>query len=285
MKRFIPAPAPTDPHSAPGRKVRRPLLAAMTIGALLALVGNAAAAPAEPVALEKEAAAGNAEAQFALGQYYWQQAKEDPAMAARAVEWWTAAARQMHVGAIFALGNAVAEGRGVPRSPSRAAELWRHAAEAGHPGAMTALGRAYARGFGTAPNDTEAVRWFQRAAAKGDAEAEFYLGWHYETGRGTEADPVQAAICYLNAAEQNIPAAQTRIGLCYANGTGVPRNLATAHLWLARAAAAGDPDAPALQRTVERQMGWRERRRALARWAEFQRRAAPNATDSSIPVR
>ncbi len=243
---------------------------------------RAADAPSDLVALEQAAVAGDAEAQFALGERYWRGTGGAPARDDLAVQWWTTAARQMHAGALFALGNAVAKGRGAPRHPGRAIALWKHAAELGHAGAMTALGKAYAHGAGTAPDVVEAVRWFQRAAARGDAEAEYCLGWHYENGVGVEPDPVQAAICYLNAAEQGVAAAQNSIGVLYAQGRGVPKNLLAAHLWLSRAAAAGDPHAPTHLKAVSQTMSWTERRKARAQWAEFLRRA--DETTESVPT-
>jgi len=260
----------------------RPAWAWIRLGLWWCLTAVTAARGADSVApsrdaLERAAVAGEAEAQYRLGLLYWEGAEGMTPDPVRAVELWTAAARKMHAGAIFALGNAVAAGRGVPRHPGRAAALWRHAADAGHPGAMTALAKAYVAGDGVPADAAEAVRWFQRAAARGDIEAEYCLGWHYETGHGVAADPVQAAICYLNAADAGHAAAQTRLALLYANGIGVPKNEVLAHFWLSRAIAGGDREAPGLLRSLERRMSWRERRRARAIWTEYLQKATPPA--------
>lgn len=228
---------------------------------------------AELTELQAVAAAGDPTAQYALGERYWNGTGgvlQDPA---RAVELWTAAARRMHPGAIFALGNAAALGRGVPRSAERAVALWRHAANAGHVGAMTALGKAYAAGQGVRKDAFQAVQWFQRAAAAGDPVAEYHLGWHFENGQGVEMDLTQAAICYLHAAEKGVADAQNDLGVLYANGEGVPRNLIDSFVWLSRAAAAGHPKAPANLEAVRRQMSRSERRRAQQRLEELTRAA------------
>lgn len=263
------------------RRLRQPAwrLAIAAAAAGVALADAATDWKNAPLAeLQKAAVAGDAAAQFALGERHWSGSGGAPEQPQLAVEYWTAAARRMHADAIAALGHAVAQGRGAPKHPARAVALWRHAAALGHAGAMKALGQAYAAGEGVAADPAEAARWFQQAAAHGDPQAEYHLGWHYENGAGVEMDLVQAAICYLNAAERGIPAAQNNLGVLYANGDGVPQNLVESYVWLSRAASAGDPKAPANLEAVRRRMSRAEYRQARQRLEAISRSpAAPTA--------
>jgi TPR repeat protein len=117
-----------------------------------------------------DAAAGNAEAQFALA--FFLSASPVPQDYAQALEWYLKAAEQNHRLAQFNLGQMYAQGQGVARD-DRAAVIWmRRAAEGGDAGAQFNLGdrhdQASIHGSATdAPESrVESYKWFKLAAAQ-----------------------------------------------------------------------------------------------------------------------
>ncbi|MFC7333167.1 SPOR domain-containing protein [Rhodocista pekingensis] len=126
--------------------------------------GDMAAALTE---FRKEAEAGNAEAQYLVGQ-------------------------------MTALGQGTA--RDVPGGL-----VWlERAAAAGNVEAMTAAGSLYASGDGVKADFGRAFALLRPAAEAGDAEAQNNLGVLYYFGLGTEPDPVQALVWTTRAERQGM---------------------------------------------------------------------------------
>lgn len=116
-------------------------------------------------------------------------------------------------------------------------------ADQGDPEALNALGNAFANGAGVPQNHAEALRLYQVAAGRGLAAAHFNLGMMYELGRGVPADAATAFRHYLKAAEQGFAPAQFNVGNMYANGTGVQQDYFEAALWFRQAADRNVPEA------------------------------------------
>ena len=112
---------------------------------LLALCAFAQPAAAGLENLRATAAAGNAEAQYALGARYFhgERAPEDKPEALR---WWRMAAEQGHANAQADLAGAYARGDGADKDAAEAARWYQKAAEQGHPWAQWQLGEAYRSG-------------------------------------------------------------------------------------------------------------------------------------------
>ena len=116
------------------------------------------------------AAAGDAEAQFALG--FSIAASPAPQDYAQAMQWYEKAADQNHRLAQFNLGQMFAHGQGVPQSDSMALKWIRLAAEGGDAGAQYNLGERCGKASVHGP-ETEAMesrvesyKWFTLAAAQ-----------------------------------------------------------------------------------------------------------------------
>lgn len=139
---------------------------AATLVLVLALAGCASSADQIRV-LRQQAAAGDTEAELALGRRY-------------------------------------AEGDGVPQDAVQAASLFRKAAEAGNDRAQLALGILYRDGIGVPQDQQESVRWIRKAAESGNAPAQYVLGSMYENGEGVARDVV-AAHAWLNLAAAGLP--------------------------------------------------------------------------------
>jgi TPR repeat protein len=143
-----------------------------------------------------------------------------------------------------ALGTLYETGDGVPLDPARAAALYRQAATAGHIGAQINLATMYLDGAGVARDAAAAVEWFTRAADGGNALAQLSLGMISEAGDPpVKANPRLAADRYRQAAMQGLMPAQFRLARLYEEGRGVARDLDQAAAWYRKAADQTDPAA------------------------------------------
>ena len=70
----------------------------------------------------------------------------------------------------FSLGNANAEGQGVPQDYAQAVSWYRKAADQGYAGAQYNLGYAYYTGQGVPQDYVESHKWFNLAASRASAE-------------------------------------------------------------------------------------------------------------------
>ena len=171
-------------------------------------------------ALETKAAAGDANAQIALGLVYDKGDK-----------------------------NA-----GVLQDRRKAAEWFQKAAAQGVAEAQFNLGTMYEVGAGVKKDEKKALEWFEKAATQGFADAQFNLANMYATGRGTEKNLSRAITWYDRAGVQGMTRAQYNLGYLYAKGDkdeGLQPNSVKAYAWLSLGAADGDPAAKKLRDLIE----------------------------------
>lgn len=173
---------------------------------------------------EKEAFAGNVQAQFNVAECYEFGLGTMPNMK-EAIFWYQLAVRREHAGAQYNFGMCYLKGRGVPQNTFAALDFLFRAAAAengrkqGLAIAQYNLGVCYEKGIGVRLDDTEAVRWFILASKQGHAGAYNKLGFHYEHGKGVMVDLKEAERCYKLAADQG--AIAHNLGECYENGKGI----------------------------------------------------------------
>jgi TPR repeat protein len=111
-----------------------------------------------------------AAADFTLATVYLAGAPPDvPQDFGEAVIWWRKAADQGMPDAMYQVGRAYNDGRGVPKDGAQAAIWYRKAAEKGHQASQVGLGRLYAEGFGVASDKEQALLWLRKAATQGGA--------------------------------------------------------------------------------------------------------------------
>lgn len=123
---------------------------------------NGAALPDFPD-LRRAAEKGDADAQFRLGERYYDERVRDPAKDAEAQKWLGLAAAQGNAQAADRLGWIYYRGNGVPQDYAEAANWYRRAAAEGNLDAMTRLGNLYREGKGV-PRDPAAGRaWINKA--------------------------------------------------------------------------------------------------------------------------
>lgn len=132
-----------------------------------------------------------------------------------------------------ALGEAYYDGKGVTENLTEAVKWFTRAAEQENVKAENNLGNCYYYGNGVYKDYGEAVKWYTKAAEQGYAEAQNSLGYYYEIN---ELNPKKAVEWYTKAAEQGLPMAQCNLGICYKNGDGVEKNLEEAIKWYTKAA-------------------------------------------------
>lgn len=160
--------------------------------------------------LEKAAANGYADAQYALGLTYacGYGVEQDYTKAA---EWYQKAADNGNADAQLQLGIMYDYGLGVEQNYAKAVELYSKAAANGKADAQYALAIMYRDGEGVEKDYAKAMEWYQKAADNGNASAQFYLGFKYEL----EQDDVKAVEWYQKAAENGSTDAQFCLGWIY----------------------------------------------------------------------
>lgn len=138
-----------------------------------------------------------------------------------------------------ALGEAYYDGKGVTENLPEAVKWFTKAAEQENAKAEYNLGNCYYYGYGVYQNYGEAVKWYTKAAEQEYAEAQNSLGYCYEFGEGVDKNLKEAVKWYPKAAEQGLPLAQCNLGACYENGDWVEKNLEEAVKWYTKAANQG----------------------------------------------
>lgn len=188
------------------------------------------------------ARAGNAQAQFMLGQLSdngWGPVALDPREAAR---WYRLAAERGHGEAQFTLAGAYALGRGVPQNPAQALTWLTRAADSGHEQAILDLGRLYDEGRGVPRDEARATNLYARAATLGNPEGQFRFGERLESGLGIDQDKKAAWGWIRRAADGGHPPALYRIGRAGPRASNNPEQNIATYVWLALAEQLGDGD-------------------------------------------
>jgi len=120
--------------------------------------------------LRRDAAQGNAKAEYLLGCCYngEQGFVNDSAEAAK---WWGMAAAKGSADAQFCIGLCYSLGQGVPRDAVIASKWWRMAAEQEQAEAQYFLGLSYCAGLGVDKSPALAICWLNKAAKNGNKAA------------------------------------------------------------------------------------------------------------------
>jgi hypothetical protein len=157
--------------------------------------------------LRSAAIAGNAEAQFSIGETYLQGQDGDQKLPvaerlSKAARWVRRAAENGHVPSHYRLATLYELGQGAPKDHAEAMAWYRRAAEHGHVKAMHNLAVLSVLGDRRSANYLTAAKWFSEAAEHGLKDSQFNLGVLYERGLGVSKDPAQAYRWFALAAEQ-----------------------------------------------------------------------------------
>lgn len=226
------------------------------------------------------ATAGDAPAQFNMGVMYANGLGVDRDMGV-AMDWWEAAARQLHVRAAHNLALAMLAGE--PREGRDEAETdytavlryLKIGADAGYPNSEYTLGKLYAEGVGVEKDERRAAELFLSASIKGFAKAQYNLGKIYRDGTGMKADEGLSLFWFAEAAERGHPRAQDRMAHRRLAGAGVPKDEIEALKWAILAAAQGVESAQKLRFQLTTQMTGAQIAEAEKRAAAFAPRKGP----------
>ena len=191
--------------------------------------------------LQKSAKAGNAKAQYELGNLYWMNRdslipiERDTLMA---IQWYEKSADQCYAQAQYSLAYIYENARDNLKNSQRAFDLYKAAADQGFVDALYRMGRIYQYGIKdiVAKKDTIALKYYQQAVDSASTAAMLALGlYYYSENTHKTIDLLQ------RAAELEHPEAQYRLGLSYMYGIKgiISINHAEAIKWLELAAQNG----------------------------------------------
>ena len=193
-----------------------------------------------------KAEAGDAEAQFWIGRFYYfgEGFGQDLEMA---FKWFVKSAEKGDAKGEEFLGRCYLDGDGVKKDPVEGIRWLRKSAEQGWSGAQGNLAIAYEEGNGVKKDPREAERWFSLAAKsilkeaeEGNALSQARLGYLYERGKGgLKKDLKEAVRWFRESANQGNGVGQCNLGLFYKEGMGVPKDMAEAERWLRKSAERG----------------------------------------------
>lgn len=143
--------------------------------------------------LQREANAGNLEAQYQLGRMYdlGDKLERDPQ---KAITWYTSAANQGYDEAQYRLALVYLYGLGTTKNPPKGVELLTKAAKQNHPVAREMLPIYLAN-----RSTSIALAWYLEKVAKGDPDAEFGVGHMFEEGWGLNPNESEAKKWYALA--------------------------------------------------------------------------------------
>lgn len=200
----------------------------------------AASGDAAREALQKQAQAGDAQAQVALGR-----ALQDdgvPADKAAGTEWYRKAATAGNAEGAWMLGSATMAGVGTARDVSAGIEWMRKSVgidqDANH---MAVFAVAL---LSTGGSHEEALQWAQKAADKGSTKGMEVLAMARLSGEmGVPKDPALAEKLMTTAAQKGDTDAQLSLGQFYITGVFGRHDAAAGVRWLQSAADAGNPKA------------------------------------------
>lgn len=226
-------------------KTHRLSLLAAALGLTLSMSGAVFADPLP----EAEAAFKDGAAAYAAGD------------TKTAIDDWTQAAKDGHVGAAWVLGNLYDAGKVVPQSDAKAHNYYLQAAKGGQPDAATKIGLIYLNGkesIDVKPDFTVAVRMFEIGALAARPDAQYFLATMYFNGRGVEVDRSEGLRWLLLSSKKRYALSHAELAKVYMEGLGVAKNRATgwSYLILADRFAANDAERGTVQAAKEKYDGW-----------------------------
>lgn len=179
--------------------------------------------------LKADAARGDAEAMYRLGEMYYlgsQARRGGPERdTQRGVELFRPLAEAGHARAQWRLGSAYEMGSGVERDAEIAYRLYTESAAQGFIHAKQTLGKLYIDGRGTAPDYDRAYTLLREAAEADVVRAMVDLARLYQDpDRGPMHDPSRAVHWLRISAEENQPTGVRGLSEAYLNGIGVERD-------------------------------------------------------------
>ena len=195
------------------------------------------------------------------------------------------AANAGNAAAEYTLGDAYVRGDGVAQSDTQAVSWIRKAAAQGLTIAQYRLATFYEKGRGVGQDNARALQLYEQAANKGNVKAMHNLAVMYAEGRGSSQDFAKAAEWFGKAADYGLGDSQYNLAVLNERGLGVKKNLVTAYKWFAIAAQAGDKGAAKKRDALAAQMDpsdLADARIAASGWHAKTRNPVANGNLSSL---
>ncbi|MES2391467.1 MAG: tetratricopeptide repeat protein [Acidobacteriota bacterium] len=175
-------------------------------------------------ALQKQAASGDPEAAFQLGEAYWI-GTTIPKDLALAQQWMDKASAAGSLEAQLFLGMALYTGYNIPKDHARAAHYLQLAADKTPAEPVAALAQytlatMYQQGDALPQSTPKAIHYYQLAIAANSSAAAFDLGTLYFNGTGTKPDKDTACDLFQQAGQQGHVPSIAALAFCYEQGQG-----------------------------------------------------------------
>jgi TPR repeat protein len=197
--------------------------------------------------LGKKAKAGDAEAQYQLGEMYFEALKVKQDLSA-AKEWIEKAAAQKNAKAVYRLASMRFTGVGFHADPIEGRKLFAQSlpglkklAESDDADAQGKLGVLYVMGLAAGQDFDKAVELFQKAAAAGNVKAQADLAGAYLAGKSRAINPTLAGEWFEKAAQAGYGPAQIQLGILCIKGRGRRQNIAAGIKWIETASRSSHP--------------------------------------------
>ncbi len=151
----------------------------------------------------------------------------------QAEAWYLKSANLGYANAQFNLGNLYFNGDdGIKQDLTEAARWYTAAARGNHLRAQYYLAQMYEHGDGVKEDHLTALNWYVKSADGGLPEAKYVVGRMLLTGKGMQQDQPKALSYLLDAATAGVPHARALLGQAYADGLGTEPNRVEAYVWL-----------------------------------------------------
>ncbi len=193
----------------------------------------------------------------------------------------------------FSIGENYLEGRNadqklpVTERLSKAARWFRRAAEKGHAPSQYRLATLYELGQGAPKDQAQAMMWYSRAAENGHVKAMHNLAVLSITGSNRSANYLTAAKWFAEAAKHGLRDSEYNLGVLYERGLGVPKDPAIAYRWFSLAANQGDTKAVQKREQIAALLSPADKEqedRATSAWSAEETDAAVNSNAPEPPV-
>ena len=204
------------------------------------------------------AEAGDAGAQNALADLYYEGGPGMPPDFPESVKWYALSAAQGNAEAMYSMGWACFSGEGASKSMPLAVEWLGKAAEKRHAKACRKLAAILYEGVGGVASDKPRARaLWEEAASLGDVESAGILGKLFHSGDADTPQDLERALRHLKtAAELGDGQSMYLLGVIFREGKGVEKDAREAALWFDKAQEAGVIDSNVLfERGMEHYTG------------------------------
>jgi len=190
--------------------------------------------------LRRSARAGNAYAQFRLGEMY-AQGKGIDKDSVHAVKWWRKAAAKGNAEAELSLGKALVNGVGVKKDVKKGITWLEKSAEQNNKDAQFELAKLYLDGYAVPKDETRAQDWLTRAVELGSSEAINLYSILRKSVDFTLKVYEESAEELKKRAQNGDAQAQYELGIRYESGAwDVRKDDAAALKWITKAASNGN---------------------------------------------